>query len=134
MAQNLYDPYKEDLISTGMDLSSVTLRVIFVTTTYTFSAAHQFFSDLTNTVGDGGTGRTNGEILAGKSVTSGVFDATDPVFASVTGTNIGAFVLYEDTGVDGTSRLLGYFDSIGTFTVSGAQVTINFDAAGVFSF
>ena len=135
MAQALYDSYKQSLLdSSAPDLTSATVRAIFVTSTYTFSAAHDFFDDLTNTVGDGGTARANGEALGGKTITGGVFDATDPVFASVTGTSISAFVLYVDSGVDATSNLIGYFDSISTISPSAIQVTINFDAAGIFSF
>lgn len=133
MAQALYDAYKEDLLdSTAQNFSGGSIDVIFVTTTYSFSAAHANFSDLTNTVGDGGTARANAENLVSASVTGGVADANDTVFASVTGTNIGAFVLFYDSGVDGTSSLLGFFDSISTFSPSAQQVTIAYDAAGIF--
>lgn len=136
MAQALYDSYKQDLLdrATGIDFDTNNMDVIFVTSTYSFSAAHQDFADLTNTVGDGGTARANAEVLSGKSVTNGVADATDPVFASVTGTNINAFVLFWDNTTDADSWLLGYFDSISTFSPSAQQVTIAFDAAGIFYF
>ena len=136
MAQALYNLYKQDLLdrASGVDFDTDTIRAIFVTTGYTFTATHQDFADLTTQQGDGGTGRTNGEALASKSVTDGVADATDPVFASVTVTNGNAFILYKDSGSDATSWLIGYFDSIGTFSASAQQVTINFDAAGIFSF
>ena len=133
MAQALYDAHKEDMLdSSAQDFSGGAIDVIFVTSSYTFSAAHTSWSSLTNTVGDGGTARANAENLANPSVTSGVADADDPVFASVTGTNINAFVVFYDSGVDGTSLLFGYFDSISTFSPSAQQVTINFDAAGIF--
>lgn len=136
MAQALYDLYKQDLLdrATGVDFDTDTINVIFVTTTYSFSAAHQDFADLTNTVGDGGTARANAETLGSKTVTNGVADAANPVFASTTGTNVGAFVLFKNGSVDGDSWLIGYFDSIGTFSPSAQQVTINFDAAGIFYF
>lgn len=134
MAQALYTSYKEDLLdSTAQNFAGGSMDVIFVTSSYTFSAAHTAFSNLTNTVGDGGTARANAENLQSPSVTGGVADAADPVFASVTGTNINAFVVfYDDNTADATSLLVGYFDSISTFSPSAQQVTINFDAAGIF--
>jgi hypothetical protein len=127
MAQALYNSYKKDLAdrSVGVDLDTDTIRAIFVTSSYTFSALHDNFSDLTNTVGDGGTARGNGEILQSVTVTSdGVVDCDDIVFDSVTGTNIVAVVLYKDTGADGTSQLIGYYDSIGTFSATAQKVTV----------
>jgi hypothetical protein len=129
MASALYDSYKEGMLGTGpVNLSSDTIRAIFVETGYTFSAAHDFFDDLTNTQGDGGTGRANGEALGTKSITNGVFDAADTVFASVTGTNINAIVLYKDTGVDGTSNLIAYIDGFSQISPSADQVTIQWDS------
>lgn len=136
MAQALYNIYKQDLLdrATGVDFDTDTIRAIFVTTGYTFTATHQDFADLTTQQGDGGTGRANGEALASKTVTDGVADADNPVFTSVSITNGNAFILYKDSGVDATSILIGYFDSIGTFSASAQQVTISFDAAGIFFF
>lgn len=135
MASALYNSYKEDLLdSSAPNLSSDTIRAIFVESGYSFNAAHDFFDDLTNTQGDGGTARANGEALGSKTITNGTFDAADTVFASVTGTNINAIVLYQDTGSDATSDLIAYIDGIGTLSPSAAQITIQWDAAGIFSF
>jgi hypothetical protein len=54
----------------------------------------------------------------------------------VTGADIDAIILYIDTGVDATSRLLMYQDSsISTvpFTPDGSDVRIVVDAAGWFT-
>lgn len=136
MAQALYDSYKKDLLdrAAGVDYDTDTIRAIFVTAAYVFSAAHDFFDDLTNTFGDGGSARADGETLLSKTVVAGLADAADTVFASVTATSLVAFVLYKDTGADGTSNLIGYFDSISTISPTAAQVTINYDAAGIFFF
>ena len=129
MAQALYDKMKESFLDQvpSVDFLNDTLRVIFVESGYVFSAAHQFFDELSNTRGNGGDTRADGEALVGKSAAGGVFDASDPAFASVTGTNINAFVLYKDTGVDATSPLIGYFDSIPTITPTGQAITILFN-------
>jgi hypothetical protein len=129
MASALYPAFKEALLgqSPSIDLNTDTIRAIFVTSGYTYNSAHNFFDDLTNTVGDGGTARGNGEALASPTVSSGVFDADDTVFASVTGTGINAIVLYKDTGADATSPLIAYIDGI-SLTVTAAQVTIQWDS------
>lgn len=137
MASALYNSYKQSLMDSSCpNLTGGAIRAIFVTVTagYTFSAAHANFSDLTNTIGDGGTGRANGELLVSPSITNGVLDANDTVFASVTGT-IEAIVLYLDSGVDGTSSLIAYIDGISE-TPSGAEVTITWDsgASKIFAF
>ena len=132
MAQALYDKLKESLLSQtpSVDFDADTIRVIFVQVGYVFNAAHRFFSDLTNTVGDGGNTRVDGVALTGKTLTNGVFDANDAAFGSVTGPNINAFVVYKDDGVaDASSPLIGYFDSIPTISPTGQAGTIKFDDA-----
>lgn len=58
--------------------------------------------------------------LAGKSVTNGVADADDVVFTSVSGDPCEYVLLYKDTGVASTSRLIGLID-----TATGLPVTPN---------
>lgn len=135
MASALYNSYKQSLLdSSAPNISSggSTVRAIFVTSSYVFSASHANFSDLTNTVGDGGTGRANGEQLLTITITNGAYDAADTVFASVTGTSINAIVLYVDSGVDATSSLIAYIDGI-SLSPSAAQVTIQWDTS-IFTF
>lgn len=138
MASALYTPYKQALMDQVNlpDLDTDTIRSIFLDTNYTFSGAHAHFGQLTNTHGDAGTGRANGEALASKSVTNGIFDATDTVFASVTATNINAIALYKDSGTDTTSWLICYIDGFSSISPSGAQVTIQWDsgASKIFAF
>lgn len=127
MASALYPAAKESFLNAAIDMNTDTIRAIFVTSSYTYNSAHDFFDDLTNTAGDGGSGRANGEAIVNPTIASGVFDGDDTVFASVTGTGINAIVLYKDTGADATSNLIAYIDGI-SLTVSGAQVTIQWDS------
>ena len=129
MASALYPLFKQKLLSQvdAIDFDADTVRCIFVTSTYVYSALHDFFADLTNTIGDGGTGRANGEVLVSPTLTDGVLDAADTVFAAVTGAAVNAIVLYKDSGVDATSPLIAYIDGI-SFTPNGGQVTIQWDA------
>lgn len=51
--------------------------------------------------------------LTGVTVANGVLDADDASFAAVAaGSTVSAVVLFIDTGVSGTSRLLAYIDTI----------------------
>lgn len=98
------------------------IRAILVDTAdYTYSAAHDFLDD----VPSGARVATSGA-LAGKSVTGGVFDATDVVLSSVTGDSSETVILYYHTGTESTSRLVAYLDGV-TVTPNGGQITIQWD-------
>lgn len=66
--------------------------------------------------------------LTGKSTTAGVFDADDVVLAAVTGDQSELVAIFQDTGVEATSRLLWLFDSAGTpglpVTPNGTAITV----------
>ncbi len=71
--------------------------------------------------------------LASKTITGRVIDAADPVFTAVTGAESEIVVLYQDTGVDSTSRLLIHVDTATGLpaTPTGNDITIVFNAAGI---
>jgi hypothetical protein len=48
--------------------------------------------------------------LSGKGAADGVLTASNPTLTSVTGNSIEAFAAYEDTGSEGTGRMLSYHD------------------------
>jgi len=58
--------------------------------------------------------------LTVKTAIDGVADAADVTFAAVTGDQSEALVIYQDTGVEATSRLIVYID-----TATGLPVTPN---------
>lgn len=115
MANALYNSYKQSLLDSSCpNLSSDTIKVVLVDTgTYTFSAAHDFFDDVSGTVGSAQT-------LGSKTITNGVFDAADVTFTSVTGNSAEALIIYKDTGSAATSPLIAYIDS-----ATGLPVTPN---------
>lgn len=49
--------------------------------------------------------------LAGKTITNGVFNATNHTVLSVSGDTVEAVVLYKHTGVEGTSNLINFQDT-----------------------
>lgn len=132
MANALYPKWKEALLQSSTDSALTgTVKVALVDTgVYTYSAAHQFLSDLTGVVG---TAQTIG---ATKSYTNGVFDGGDLTFSSVTGNTVEALVVYIDTGTAGTSRLVAYIDTSVTglpVTPNGGNINVTWNASGIFA-
>ena len=125
MTNALYGKGKEKILSGSIDLTTDTIKAALVETAYTVNlATHEFYTDITANVL--GTPQT----LGGKSITLGVFDATDINYTAVAGgdTALGV-VLYKDTGVAGTSPLIGYIDVITgfPFATNGGDVAVVWD-------
>jgi hypothetical protein len=133
MANAIYPLYKAALLSSATNSSMVagTVKVALVDTgVYTYSAAHEFQSSLTGTVGTAQT-------LGTKTVTTGTFDSANPTWTAVAGTtSVEALVIYIDTGTPATSRLIAYIDTGQTglpVTTNGGDITFTVDAAGWFT-
>jgi hypothetical protein len=140
MANALYPKYKEKLLNPGtlgstsgtaVDLVDDTIKIALVDTgTYTYSTTHEFYSSVSAAVI--GTPQT----LASKTVTDGTFDAADVTFTSVTGNSVEALVVYKDTGTASTSSLVCYIDVAASglpVTPNGGNITVTFNASGIFS-
>ena len=99
------------------------------TGTYTYSAAHQFYSSLSGIVG------TPQEILTKTQVT-GTFDGTDLTYTAVTGASVEAIILYrQNAGANTTWPLIAYIDTGVTglpVTPNGGNITIVWSASGIF--
>jgi hypothetical protein len=116
------------------DLSSgaVNIKVVLVDLAdYTYSAAHEFLSD----VASGGRVATSGN-LATKTVSAsdGTFDADDVTLSAVTGDQSEALIIYHDTGSAATSRLIAFIDTGVTglpVTPNGGDITITWNASGI---
>jgi hypothetical protein len=132
MADKLYPKTKAQFLKALLDITNITIRAYLLDGTYTYSDSHEFLSD----VGAGTrVARTNP--LSGKTVnlTTAAFDSDDPTAESVTGDDVNQIVLYQDTGVEGTSRLIFFKDTgISTvpFTPDGSDIRILVNASGWF--
>jgi hypothetical protein len=132
MANAIYPLYKQALLdgSANTDINDGTVKVALIDSgTYTYSASHEFYSSVTGVVGTPQT-------IGNTTVTNGVFDGDDVTFTSVTGSSAEAVVIYVDTGVAGTSRLVAYLDTGFTglpVTPNGGDITINWNASGIFA-
>ena len=139
MANSLYNKFKEKILNPGtlgttsgtaVDIADDTIKVALVDTgTYTFSAAHEFYSSVSGVVGTPAT-------LASKTVTNGVVDAADVTFTAVSGASVEALVIYKDTGTAGTSSLIAYIDTVSSglpVTPNGGDITITWNGSGIFT-
>jgi len=75
--------------------------------------------------------------MTGRAVnlTTSNFDSDDPTVQAVTGDDIEQIILYVDTGIEATSRLIFYKDtgiSTAPFTPDGSDIRIVVHASGWF--
>jgi hypothetical protein len=136
MANALYPKFKQSLLAgdANADLDNDTstdgVYVALVDTgTYTYSSAHQFYSDLSGVVG------TDQRITA-PTVTNGLLDGGDVTFTAVSGSSAEALVIYrKNSGANTTWRLVAYIDTGVTglpVTPNGGDITITWNASGIF--
>jgi hypothetical protein len=139
MANAIYPKWKEALVqaSTNSALTSTNVRVSFIDTgTYTYSAAHDFYNDLS---GVWPNTRATGAALGTKTYTDGTFDAADVTFSAFSNGSVSVegLVIYIDDGTaDASSRLVAFLDASITglpFTPSGSDVTVQWSASGIFT-
>ena len=133
----------------AVDLLADTIAVVFANITvpganlYTFSQTHNMFDDLLPTTaifGDGGPNipYSGGEPLLNPSVSvASVFDADDTIMTGVQD-GIGvtaegeALIIYKIGGAADTSPLIAFIDSFAPITFNDGNVTIQWNAAGIF--
>lgn len=131
MAAAIYPLFKQEVMKGLADVSGDDVKLVLVDTgAYTYSASHQFLSDV-----PGGARIATSGNLASKTFTNGTFDAADVTINSVTGATVEAVIYYIDSGVAGTSKLIFYDDSLTglPYTPNGGNVTITFNASGIFT-
>jgi len=131
MANLLYPLAKQHFLAGDIDLVNDDIRVILIDTAdYTYSAAHEYLSD----VAAGAREEVSGA-MTGKSITGGVFDAADVTFSAATGDPCEALIIYQHTGTDGTSILIAYIDSATglPITLNGGDATVVWNASGIFA-
>ena len=135
MANARYPKWKEALLqgSSGSALNGSGTTGVYValvdTGTYTYSASHQYYSDLSGIVG------TDQEIGATKTYTNGVLDGADLTYTAVSGASVEAIVLYvKNAGANTTWRLVAYLDTSVTglpVTPNGGNITVTWNASGI---
>ena len=130
MASAVYPIFKENLMQGDYDLSTLAIRAVLIDTgTYTYSAAHNAYDDLSGVVA------TESGALGSKTFTAGVFDSADITFTAATGTTAEAIVLFIDSGTASTDYLIAYIDSATGLPVTpnGGDITCTVNASGWFT-
>jgi len=108
MANSLYHLAKQDLLEGKINLLTATVKAQLVDVdAYTPDITEDDFLSKIPAAARVG----NAVTLTNKSITKGVFDADDAVFAGVAGASVEACVLYLDSGDEATSRLLFFGDT-----------------------
>jgi hypothetical protein len=125
MANALYPKAKEAFLAADIDMQVDTIKIALVDTgEYSYDNAHQYRSDIANIA------VISTATLANKTIVSGVFDADDATFTSVSGANCEALIIFQDTGDQATSRLIAYIDSATGLPIlpNGGDITVAFSS------
>jgi len=125
MANALYPKAKEAFLNGSINMVSNTITIALVDTgVYTYSSSHQYRNEVSNSAVISST------TLSNKTITNGVFDADDATFSSVTGANCEALLIFQDTGVQSTSRLIAYIDSATGLPIlpNGGDISVAFSS------
>ena len=104
-----------------------TLKAALVDTgTYTYSAAHQYYSSVSGVVG-------TPVAIGSPTYTNGTLDGGDVTFSAVSGNTAEAIIVYLDTGSAATSPLVIYIDSATglPFTPNGGDANITWSGSGI---
>jgi activator of HSP90 ATPase len=138
MANAIYPLYKQALITNGstnisLDQNTTTdgpFVALVDTGTYSYSATHDFYNDLSGIVG------TDQRIVA-PTVTNGTFDGDNVTFSAVSGATVEALVIYrKNSGANTTWRLVAFIDTSVTnlpVTPNGGDISITWNASGIFA-
>lgn len=131
MANALYPLWKAALLqaSANSALTGTVKAALLDTGVVGYNAAHDFYDDIS--AGVVGTPQTIGT----KTYTAGVFDGDDLLYTAVSGATCEAIVIYIDTGVPGTSRLVAFLDTGITglpVTPNGGNIGVAWNASGIF--
>lgn len=132
MASGMYALGREGFLGGDIDWDANNIKVTLIDSAdYVVNlSTHDFYNDVTVA----GRVATSGN-LASKTKTNGTADAADVTFSAVTGDVSEALVVWADTTVESTSRLIVYIDTGTGFPVTpnGGDITVQWDAAGIFT-
>jgi hypothetical protein len=114
-----------------LDLDTIDLRFIGVSSAYTWGAAHDMLNDVTNIITDAVA--ATGEAVAG--VTGGFnLDCNDFTLTNVNGAVAGIYGYDHNGGADSARRLIPWYNvgsGLPTGTLSGGSVPVTVNASGV---
>lgn len=123
----LYGKGREGFLGGDIDYDADVIKLIAIDTAL-YSVAiddDEFLTDI-----PAGARVSTSAALSSKTTTLGVADAANSVFTAVNGAEFEAVVMYQDSGVEATSRLIAYIDSATGLPVlpNGGDINFNFDS------
>jgi hypothetical protein len=127
MANALYDHGREGFLAGDIDWDGDNIKLVFVDEADdTIDLEND--EDLADRAGASRVA-TSGN-LASKTVTAGVADAADVTVSTVTGDQFESIDIYQDSGVEATSRLICNIDTATGLpcTPNGGDITVQFDS------
>lgn len=122
MSNALYAKGRQSFLDGEISWSDDDIKALLVTSGYTADLTNdEFLSDI-----DAGDRVGASDAFANKDSTSGVANSDNVVYGLLSGDAVAAIVLYQSTGVEGTSRLIAYLDTAVNmpFTPGGGNVEI----------
>lgn len=127
MGNALYDLGREGFLAGDIDWDADTIKVTLVDAAdYTKNlSTHNDYADVT------GAGRVaESGAFGSKTVAAGVADAADVTLSAVTGDVSEQLVIWQDTTVEATSRLIANIDTATGLPVTpnGGDITITWDS------
>lgn len=134
-----YQDFAEQMGKKVHNLNADTLKMLLVTSTYTFSAAHATLSDITNEVsGNGYARQTLANVAYTETAGVGKLDFDDPVFTASGGAIVARrYVIYNDTPTSPADPLIccGLIDNAdANVTITdGNSLTFVVPTAGLFT-
>jgi len=134
----IYNQFKSKLVDgSDVDLINDTIKVALLADTYVPDIdTQEFWSDVVAHEVSGSGYTAGGQTLSGKALAvdtvndRSVFTADDVEWAGATLT-ARFLAVYKDTGVAGTSELLGYIQFATNQSVSGANFVIQWGSVGI---
>lgn len=127
LANIIYNKGLEGFLGGDIDWDADAIKVILIDTAdYTVDLALDDFLDDIPSAARVATSSA----LTSKTKVDGVADAADITFSAVSGDVSEAIVIYQDTGVESTSRLIAYFDTMTGLPVTpnGGDITVVWDS------
>lgn len=127
MTASLYGKGREGFLGGDIDWDADIIKVVAIdTANYSVSInADEFLADIP------AAARVSiSDALTSKTKALGVAGAANVVFQEVTGADIEAIALYQDTGDEATSRLIAYNDESADLpiTPNSGDINLNWDA------
>lgn len=109
MSSGLYDSGRQRFLSGSISWGTDTFKVVLIhTASYAVNlATDEFYSSVAYAARVG-----IGTALTAKTTYAGVADADDVTFTALTGSSVEAALIYKDSGVEATSPLIAYIDTL----------------------